>query len=131
MSANDNDDFIRREIDWLAVPLKEQRPFLGICLGAQMLARHLGAKVGPHPQGRAEVGYYPIRPTEAGRRICSHWPDHVYQWHREGSELPAGTEQLAEGDDFRCRRSEPDVLSNPVSSRCHSRDAASLDHAGT
>ena len=80
MSANDNEDFIRREIDWLAVPLKEQRPFLGICLGAQMLAKHLGAKVAPHPDGRAEVGYYPIRPTEHGRKICSHWPDHVYQW---------------------------------------------------
>src|SRR6202043_216483 len=36
MSANDPDDFVRREIDWIAVPLREQRPFLGICLGAQM-----------------------------------------------------------------------------------------------
>src|SRR5882724_11411203 len=40
-SANDEDEFIRRETDWLAVPLKEGKPFLGICLGAQMLARHL------------------------------------------------------------------------------------------
>src|ERR1700722_3582907 len=35
MSANDPDDFVRREIDWIAVPLREQRPLLGICLGAQ------------------------------------------------------------------------------------------------
>ena len=34
MSANDPDDFVLREIDWIAVPLREQRPFLGICLGA-------------------------------------------------------------------------------------------------
>jgi GMP synthase (glutamine-hydrolysing) len=99
-SANDSDDFIRREIDWLAVPLKEDRPYLGICLGAQMLAKHLGARVAAHPLGRAEIGYYPIRPTEAGRRLCTHWPDHVYHWHREGFELPAGTELLAEGGDF-------------------------------
>jgi len=99
-SANDKDTFIRREIDWLAVPLKEQRPYLGICLGAQMLAKHLGARVSPHPQGRGEIGYYPIRPTDAGLRLCSHWPDHVYHWHREGFELPAGTELLAEGGDF-------------------------------
>jgi len=99
-SANDKDTFIRREIDWLAVPLKEQRPYLGICLGAQMLAKHLGAKVSPHPQGRGEIGYYPIRPTDAGRRLCEHWPDHVYHWHREGFELPPGTELLAEGGDF-------------------------------
>ncbi len=64
MSANDADDFVRREIDWIAVPLKESKPFLGICLGAQMLARHLGAAVYPHADGHAEIGYYPIRPTE-------------------------------------------------------------------
>ena len=72
MSANDNDDFIRREIDWLAVPLKENKPFLGICLGAQMLARHLGGRVVPHPEGHAEVGYYPIRPTDCGPRGLRH-----------------------------------------------------------
>ena len=100
MSANDPDDFVRREIDWIAVPLAEQRPFLGICLGAQMLAKQLGARVAPHPEGRAEIGYYPIRPTRAGLEICSHWPDQVYHWHREGFELPCGTELLAEGGDF-------------------------------
>src|SRR6185369_11390899 len=30
MSANDSDDYVRREIDWIEVPLREQRPFLGI-----------------------------------------------------------------------------------------------------
>jgi GMP synthase (glutamine-hydrolysing) len=100
MSANDPDDFVRREIDWIAVPLREQRPLLGICLGAQMLAMQLGARVAPHPQGRAEIGYYPIRPTPAGLKLCRHWPDHVYHWHREGFELPGGAELLAEGGDF-------------------------------
>lgn len=99
-SANDRDDFVCREIDWLAVPLREGKPFLGICLGAQMLARHLGARVYKHPQGHAEVGYYPIRPTAAGREICAAWPDRVYQWHREGFDLPGKAEMLAEGDAF-------------------------------
>ncbi|WP_291869208.1 glutamine amidotransferase [Bradyrhizobium sp.] len=100
MSANDPDEFIRREIDWISVPLREQRPFLGICLGAQMLAMQLGARVAPHPEGRAEMGYYPIRATPAGLALCRHWPDHVYHWHREGFELPEGAELLAEGGDF-------------------------------
>lgn len=100
MSANDADDYIKREIDWIALPLTEQRPFLGICLGAQMLAKHLGANVAPHPQGRAQIGYYPIRLTAAGRALCGPWPDHVYHWHREGFSLPAGCELLAEGSDF-------------------------------
>ena len=100
MSANDGDAYVRREIDWIDVPLREQRPFLGICLGAQMLARQLGARVAPHPEGRAEIGYYPIRPTAAGRVLCSDWPAQVYHWHREGFELPRDTTLLAEGDDF-------------------------------
>src|SRR4051812_9619718 len=100
MSANDPDAFVRREIAWIEVPLREQRPFLGICLGAQMLAIQLGASVAAHPEGRAEIGYYPIQPTRAGRTLCPHWPDHVYHWHREGFDLPVGADLLAEGGDF-------------------------------
>jgi len=100
MSANDEEEFIRQEIDWLAVPLSENKPFLGVCLGAQMLVRHLGGKVAGHPQGCVEIGYYPIRPTPAGRALCPSWPDRVYQWHREGIDLPSGSELLAEGETF-------------------------------
>lgn len=104
MSANDNEDYIHREIDWIGVPLAADKPFLGICLGAQMLARHLGHRVGPHPEGRVEVGYYPIRITASGKEA---WPDcvpqKVYQWHREGFDLPKGATLLAEGDDFQAQ----------------------------
>jgi GMP synthase (glutamine-hydrolysing) len=100
MSANDEDDFIRREIDWIALPIKENKPFLGICLGAQMCARALGGRVFRHPQGHAEIGYYPIRPTAAGLAVVAQWPERVYQWHREGFDLPHGAELLAAGDMF-------------------------------
>jgi GMP synthase (glutamine-hydrolysing) len=100
MSANDQDEFIRRETEWIGVPLKESKPFLGICLGAQMLANHLGGKVFRHPEGHAEIGYYPIRPTTAGFSLVEQWPECVYQWHREGFDLPRGAELLAEGDTF-------------------------------
>ena len=96
-SANDTDDFIKLETDWIGVPLRDKKPFLGICLGAQMMARQLGAGVYPHPHGHAEVGYYPIRPTQAGRALCAEWPDHVYQWHREGFDLVNGATSLATG----------------------------------
>lgn len=101
MSVNDEEDWLRREIDWIAIPLREEKPLLGICLGAQMLARHLGHCVRPHPQGRVEVGYYPIHPTEQGRQVCTcPFPKRVYQWHREGFELPNGAILLAKGQDF-------------------------------
>jgi GMP synthase (glutamine-hydrolysing) len=94
MSANDKDEFIGREIGWIATALKEKKPLLGICLGAQMLTVHLGAKVGFHAEEMVEIGYYPLATTEDGRRLGA-WPDHVYQWHREGCELPAGARLLA------------------------------------
>lgn len=100
-SANDPDDFIKAEIDFIGVPLRENKPYLGICLGAQMMAKHFGERVCFHPEGKAEVGYYPVRPTAAGRAICGYWPEQMYQWHREGFDLPRGTELLAEGDIFR------------------------------
>ncbi len=99
MSANDSEDYIREETEWIGLALAEGAPFLGLCLGAQMLARHLGAAVGPDPDGRVEIGYYPIRPTEAGRRLMD-WPDLVHHFHREGFDLPAGATLLAEGDVF-------------------------------
>ena len=96
MSANDNDSYVRREIDWISVPLRAQKPFLGICLGAQMLVRHLGASVAPHPGGQAEIGYYPLTPTAEGAALLD-WPKRVYQWHREGFDLPRGAQLLAKG----------------------------------
>lgn len=98
-SANDRDDFIRREIDWISVALREEKPFLGICLGAQMLALHLGGEVRAHPQGCVEMGYYPLRPTPEGSRLMD-WPAQVYQWHREGFSVARESVLLAEGDNF-------------------------------
>jgi GMP synthase (glutamine-hydrolysing) len=99
MSANDPDDWITREIDWIGVPLKEEKPFLGVCLGAQMLSKHLGGTVGPHADGLVEIGYYPLTPTEEGRDLGP-WPGHVYHWHREGLTLPRDAVRLATGDTF-------------------------------
>jgi GMP synthase (glutamine-hydrolysing) len=100
MSANDSDEFVKAEIDWLAVPLGEEKPFLGVCLGAQMLAKHLGARVFGHHDGLCEIGYFAIEATEHGRSVVERWPGHVYQWHREGFDLPAGAVLLARGEVF-------------------------------
>lgn len=99
MSANDPDEFIRRETEWLCVPLAEEKPFLGICLGAQMLVNHLGGRVAARDDGLVEIGWYPIEPTEHGRGLLD-WPDMVYHFHSEGFSLPSGTTLLASGQDF-------------------------------
>ncbi|KAI93590.1 glutamine amidotransferase [Rhodomicrobium udaipurense JA643] len=97
MSANDPDDYIRREIDWIGVPLSEGKPFLGICLGAQMLAKQLGAEVKPHPAGHLEAGWEPIHPHD---QTLGPWPSHVYHWHFEGFSLCRDSVRLAAGDVF-------------------------------
>ena len=99
MSANDHEEFVRRETDWLAVPLKEDKPFLGICLGAQMLVRHLGGHVKSHDDGLVEIGWYPLRATDEGRHLL-HWPEMVYQFHREGFSLPKDATLLATADHY-------------------------------
>ncbi|MDJ0932634.1 glutamine amidotransferase [Breoghania sp.] len=99
MSANDSDAFVRREINWFDVPLREAAPCLGICLGAQMLARNLGADVRAHSDGYAEIGYYPLTATDEGKAFMK-WPEKVYQWHREGFDLPTGAQLLTSGNPY-------------------------------
>lgn len=100
MSAYECDkfDFIRRELDWLPKAV-EAKPFLGICLGAQLLSRAAGGTVAPHAEGLYEVGYFPIFPTEEGRALldgCSH----AYQFHKDGFDIPRGAVRLATGERF-------------------------------
>lgn len=98
MSANDPDDYVNQETDWIGVALKEQAPFLGVCLGAQMMAKHLGATVSEHPQAHVEIGYHDVSPIEPAFHGIA-WPTRVYQWHREGFEIPHGGELLVNGPD--------------------------------
>ncbi len=99
MSANDDEDYVRAEIDWHAVPLAENKPYLGICLGAQMLVRHLGGTVEGHPDGLTEIGWFPLSSTDAGDALMP-WPNMVYQFHREGFSLPDGAELLASAEHY-------------------------------
>lgn len=105
MSANDDDTmpFIRTELDWIAIALNSGKPYLGICLGAQLLARVLGAAVAPHPEGWREIGFVPVQPVFGKQNSGNPFAglSHVYHWHKEGFDLPSGTELLATGETFR------------------------------
>ncbi len=98
MGANDDCEWIALEIAWLETPLREDKPLLGICLGAQMLARTLGARVFNYPDRRGEIGYFPLEPHPGADALCAApFPRHVYQWHRDGFDLPAGAQLIASG----------------------------------
>lgn len=100
-SANDVADkpYLQDEIDFIRDWTRRQRPLLGLCLGAQLLARAHDAEVATHPEGLYEIGYVEVTPTAAGREVMPR-AMHVYHWHKEGFEVPAEGELLAEGPTF-------------------------------
>jgi GMP synthase (glutamine-hydrolysing) len=91
--------FLRDENRWIEQCLAREVPLLGICQGAQSIARVLGAHVGPKPGEPCEFGYYRLSPTEAGREF---FPDDliVAQSHFHEFQLPAGATLLAKTRDF-------------------------------
>jgi GMP synthase (glutamine-hydrolysing) len=87
--------FITDEIAAVAARIDSNKPILGICLGAQMMAAALGARVAPGPV--KEIGYAPLNLTEAGKRsaLGSLGNKPVLHWHGDNCELPAGCERFA------------------------------------
>lgn len=87
--------FIREEIDIIEQRLAAGQPTIGICLGAQLMARALGAEVYPGPE--KEIGFTPIRLTEEGRASCVTVFDQtpVLHWHGDTFDLPQGAVRLA------------------------------------
>jgi GMP synthase (glutamine-hydrolysing) len=67
---------------------------LGVCLGAQKIAHHLGGDVRSLESNVSEFGYYAITPTETGSAFLDN-PLHVAQSHDHYFEIPDGAVRLA------------------------------------
>ena len=89
--------YLRDELALIERQLEAGKPLLGICLGAQLIARALGADVYPGPA--KEIGWAPIVPTADGAGSVlaplteNDW--HVLHWHGDTFDLPAGATRLA------------------------------------
>jgi GMP synthase (glutamine-hydrolysing) len=88
--------FLKLDLQWIQQALERGMPILGICLGAQLLAKTLGAKV--YPNRVKEIGWYPIDLTtdaagdplfrQSGRRT-------IFQWHGDTFDRPQSAVHLA------------------------------------
>jgi GMP synthase (glutamine-hydrolysing) len=97
MGVYEKDDysFLGREQDILAARIEMNRPTFGICLGAQLMAAAMGAKV--FPSGVKEIGFSSLSLTEVGRegplRHLASIP--VLHWHGDTFDLPKSSLHLA------------------------------------
>ena len=92
--------YLADEISLLSTRIAAEAPIFGVCLGAQLLAKTLGADVRKGP--RKEVGWLTVEPTEAGAaspvRHFAGVP--TVQWHGDTFDLPEGVERLASSEQY-------------------------------
>jgi GMP synthase (glutamine-hydrolysing) len=90
--------FLKLDVQWIQQALTARLPLLGICLGSQLLAKALGAKV--YPNTVKEIGWYPIEwlPVAVDDRLFAQsGTTTVFQWHGDTFDLPQDAVLLARG----------------------------------
>lgn len=102
MGVNDADKhpWLRAEIDYIRAYADSNKPLLGICLGAQLIAHALGAAVTRNPH--TEIGWFPLRTNQSldQHRFGNIIPDgfSVFHWHGDTFAIPQGGICLASSE---------------------------------
>jgi GMP synthase-like glutamine amidotransferase len=100
MSVDDDLPYLRVEERIIQEAAGRGKPVLGVCLGAQLIAKALGSRVYRNPV--KEIGWFPVRFADAARgdRLFAglYGPETVFHWHGETFDLPGGAELLASSD---------------------------------
>ncbi|MEM6810910.1 MAG: gamma-glutamyl-gamma-aminobutyrate hydrolase family protein [Pseudomonadota bacterium] len=93
--------YLQDEINYLEKRFEKEKPYLGICLGGQLMAAAMGSEVYPGQNGK-EIGWHSIQVNQEGGRTClqhldaSHTP--MMQWHGDTFDLPSEANLLASSD---------------------------------
>ncbi len=92
--------WLKDEKKWIAEAIQKNKVVLGICLGAQLIASALDAKV--YPNKLKEIGWFPVYKTEAAKKqpLFKDFPQEitVFHWHGDTFDLPVGAVHLAESE---------------------------------
>jgi GMP synthase (glutamine-hydrolysing) len=114
MSANEPLPYLNSEMRVMERAIAAGIPVLGVCLGAQLIAKTLGAPV--YRNATQEIGWFPIHLTEAAEAdpvfAGLHPVETVFHWHSDTFDLPAGAELLARSGDARELSALPDPRVN-------------------
>ncbi|MES9992097.1 MAG: gamma-glutamyl-gamma-aminobutyrate hydrolase family protein [Candidatus Thiodiazotropha sp.] len=96
MSVNDEDlyPWLKEEKPFIKSVIDAEKPTLGICLGAQLIAASLGSKI--YPNSEKEIGWFPIRGVESEDDSLFRFPQEVtvFHWHGETFDLPSGATRI-------------------------------------
>lgn len=100
MSGNDeaNYPWLTLERQFIGEFIKSGKPVLGVCLGAQLIAKALGAEV--YPNTAKEIGWYPVQGISTAARSTFEFPEvsEVFHWHGETFSLPSKATHLARSE---------------------------------
>jgi GMP synthase-like glutamine amidotransferase len=102
MSVNDEDTlpWLKPEKQFIASAIQAKKTVLGFCLGSQLIANALGAKV--KKNAHKEIGWFDVHQTDKAlaSKAFRHFPKRltVYQWHGETFDVPAKASLFATGD---------------------------------
>lgn len=100
MSVNDEDEFswLPKEKRFIRNVIEAGKPVLGVCLGAQLIACAMGARVFTNPV--KEIGWFPVQGVPSTGETNFQFPAsvEVFHWHGETFDLPPGVVRLATSD---------------------------------
>lgn len=99
-SANDDLQYLKDEMELIKEAVQKNIPTLGICLGSQLMAKALGAKVYPGP--KKEIGFYHDVVSDEKSSLFSgiKSPFTVFHWHGDTFDIPHGAQRLAHSESY-------------------------------
>ena len=119
MSVNDEKEYpwLIEEMKFIKDMVLAEKPILGICLGAQLIAKSMGGDV--YPNSFKEIGWFPVQAIKSQRPDVFQFPEeiNVFHWHGETFSLPEGAVRIAQSKG--CKNQAFQIGSNVIGLQFH------------